>query len=252
MEYLQGQTLAERIAKGPLPRATSARPRRPDRGCAGGGAPRGHRPPGSEAGQRDAGKTPEAGVTPSCWTSAWRALRPRSRRRRRHGDGPHGGGPVAGTVPYMAPEQIEGRAVDARTDLFAFGATLYEMLTGRRAFEGTSPASVMAAILEHEPRAASTLQPAIHRPRIDRSSGAAWPRTPTRAGRPPTIWPDALRWLRDTEGRRGSGGNARPLIPRRRLSPVRRWSRRRSRSSLRPRRCFGGSSRLSTPRPSPA
>ena len=47
----------------------------------------------------------------------------------------------------MAPEQIEGRPADARTDIFAFGAVLYEMLSGRRAFEGTSTASLMAAIL---------------------------------------------------------------------------------------------------------
>ena len=56
-------------------------------------------------------------------------------------------GALLGTVQYMAPEQIEGRPADARTDIFAFGAVLYEMLSGRRAFEGTSTASLMAAIL---------------------------------------------------------------------------------------------------------
>ena len=45
---------------------------------------------------------------------------------------------MLGTLPYMAPEQIEGRMADARTDVFAFGATLYEMLTGKRAFEAES------------------------------------------------------------------------------------------------------------------
>jgi Tol biopolymer transport system component len=60
-------------------------------------------------------------------------------------------GSLIGTVPYMAPEQLEGREADARSDLFAFGAVLYEMVTGRRAFVGESQASVMVAILEADP-----------------------------------------------------------------------------------------------------
>ncbi|HEY3122863.1 MAG TPA: protein kinase, partial [Thermoanaerobaculia bacterium] len=59
----------------------------------------------------------------------------------------------------MAPEQLEGREADARTDIFAFGAVLYEMATGRRAFSGKSQASLIAAILEHEPEPVSAVQP---------------------------------------------------------------------------------------------
>ena len=59
----------------------------------------------------------------------------------------------------MAPEQIEGQKLDARSDLFSFGAVVYEMLTGKRAFEGDSATSVRAAILEHEPPPVSSLQP---------------------------------------------------------------------------------------------
>jgi Tol biopolymer transport system component len=68
---------------------------------------------------------------------------------------------LLGTPRYMAPEQIEGKDADERTDIFAFGLVLYEMLTGRHAFEGTSAAKVMAAILEKDPAPASTLNPAI-------------------------------------------------------------------------------------------
>ena len=68
-------------------------------------------------------------------------------------------GTILGTLPYMAPEQVEGREADARTDAFAFGAVLYEMATGRRAFAGDSPASLIAAILEREPAPLATLQP---------------------------------------------------------------------------------------------
>jgi serine/threonine-protein kinase len=70
-------------------------------------------------------------------------------------------GAILGTIRYMAPEQIAGREVDARSDLFSFGALLYEMLTGRRAFEGDSAESIRAAILEHEPPPVSSLQPQV-------------------------------------------------------------------------------------------
>jgi eukaryotic-like serine/threonine-protein kinase len=68
-------------------------------------------------------------------------------------------GVILGTVSYMSPEQLEGRKVDARTDLFAVGAVLYEMVTGRRPFAGESRASVTAAILTSDPTPMSTLQP---------------------------------------------------------------------------------------------
>jgi Tol biopolymer transport system component len=76
-------------------------------------------------------------------------------------------GSVLGTWPYMAPEQLEGKEADARTDIFAFGAVLYEMATGARAFEGESHASVIAAILTQHPPAFATREvaapPALER-----------------------------------------------------------------------------------------
>jgi len=66
---------------------------------------------------------------------------------------------ILGTPQYMAPEQIEGRDADARTDLFAFGCVLYELLAGQKAFEGKTPSSTIAAILATEPRPQRELQP---------------------------------------------------------------------------------------------
>ena len=68
-------------------------------------------------------------------------------------------GTIVGTFQYMAPEQVQGREADARSDLFALGAVLYEMITGRRAFAGKSQISVMSAILEKEPEPVSSVQP---------------------------------------------------------------------------------------------
>ncbi|HVS33058.1 MAG TPA: protein kinase [Thermoanaerobaculia bacterium] len=68
-------------------------------------------------------------------------------------------GTILGTLQYMAPEQLEGDEADARTDIFAFGAVLYEMLTGRRAFEGKTKTSLIAAIVDREPPSITTLQP---------------------------------------------------------------------------------------------
>jgi serine/threonine protein kinase len=70
-------------------------------------------------------------------------------------------GTILGTVQYMSPEQAEGKIddIDGRSDIFSFGATVYEMLTGKKAFEGKSTASVMAQIFRHEPPPVSSLEP---------------------------------------------------------------------------------------------
>jgi eukaryotic-like serine/threonine-protein kinase len=70
-----------------------------------------------------------------------------------------GQGTILGTIQYMAPEQLEGIEADGRSDIFAFGAMLYEMATGQKAFSGNSQASLIASILKEEPRAISELQP---------------------------------------------------------------------------------------------
>jgi Tol biopolymer transport system component len=76
-------------------------------------------------------------------------------------------GVVLGTLPYMAPEQIEGRVADARSDVFAFGATLFEMLTGRRAFEASSTPGLIGAIVQGETPSLRVVKPDLP-PALDR------------------------------------------------------------------------------------
>ena len=77
-----------------------------------------------------------------------------------------GGGAILGTARYMAPERITGNEVDARSDLFSFGAVLYEMFTGRRAFEGDTAATIRDAILDRQPLPVSSHHPLVP-PAID-------------------------------------------------------------------------------------
>jgi len=76
-------------------------------------------------------------------------------------------GTIVGTIQYMAPEQLEGREADARSDVWSLGCVLYEMATGLRAFEGQSRASLIAAILEHEPVLMTSVRPGTP-PALDR------------------------------------------------------------------------------------
>ncbi len=72
-------------------------------------------------------------------------------------------GTILGTVQYMAPEQVEGKEADARSDIWALGAVIYEMVTGTRPFQGDTPASVIGAILKDEPPPVSARQPVAPR-----------------------------------------------------------------------------------------
>ncbi len=76
-------------------------------------------------------------------------------------------GTILGTFQYMAPEQLEGREADARSDIFAFGCVLYEMLSGQKAFTGKSQASLIGSIMNTDPPPISSIQPMIP-PALDR------------------------------------------------------------------------------------
>jgi serine/threonine protein kinase len=71
-----------------------------------------------------------------------------------------GKGEILGTLHYMSPEQLQGKKADPRSDIFSFGLVLYEALTGKRAFDGSSPASVIAAIMEREAPSVTDVAPA--------------------------------------------------------------------------------------------
>src|SRR5512140_2036592 len=86
-------------------------------------------------------------------------------------------GTILGTFQYMAPEQLEGGEADARSDIFAFGAVLYEMATGKKAFEGKSQASLIGSILKDNPPPASSIAP-MTPPALDRVIGTCLAKDP--------------------------------------------------------------------------
>jgi hypothetical protein len=160
MEYLEGETLAARLDRGPLPIEELLR-------CAiqiadGLSAAHGrgfiHRDlkPGNVMLTRAGAKLLDFGLAKNLaadgpaqtMTVAPTATSPLTAE-----------GTIVGTFQYMAPEQIEGTLADARTDIFAFGLLLYEMTTGRRAFDGKTRASLMASVLKETPRSIAEIAP---------------------------------------------------------------------------------------------
>ncbi len=128
-----------------------------------------------------------------------------------------GTGTILGTLHYMAPEQLEGGEADARSDIFAFGAMLYEMITGLRAFEGKSQASLIAAILEREPRSITELKPTTP-PALDRVLKKCLAKDPNSRWQSARDLVDELRWI--AEG--GSKVSAASVIARKSRIPA--WS----------------------------
>src|SRR5271167_1407104 len=105
-------------------------------------------------------------------------------------------GSILGTLQYMAPEQVEGKQneIDARTDIFAFGAVVYEMATGKRAFEGKTSASVMAKIMEAEPPSMASLQP-MTPPILDRVVKRCLAKEPDKRWQSANDLANELKWI---------------------------------------------------------
>lgn len=108
-------------------------------------------------------------------------------------------GTVVGTAQYMSPEQIQGHEADARSDLFAFGATLYEMLTGKRAFAGQSQFAVVSAILEKEPEPLRDLKP-LTPPALERVVRRCLAKDPENRWQNTSDLASELRWIAEAGG----------------------------------------------------
>lgn len=108
-------------------------------------------------------------------------------------------GVIIGTFHYMSPEQVEGKEVDGRSDLFSLGAVLYEMVTGKRAFEGKSALSVASAILEKEPEPISSIKPVVPSA-LNRCIARCLAKDPDRRWQNAGDLAMELRWIADDEG----------------------------------------------------
>lgn len=127
-------------------------------------------------------------------------------------------GALVGTFHYMAPEQVEGKEADARSDIFAVGAVLYEMATGRRAFDGRSQASVMAAILDRDPEPLSRVQP-MSPLGLERAVQRCLAKDPEERWQSAGDLASELRWIATA----GSGASAVVVAPAHPRRPAMRW-----------------------------
>jgi len=172
MEYLEGETLADRLSRGPLPIDQLIRFGKEIADALETAHRAGiiHRDlkPANVMLTKGGAKLLDFGLAKWSATQIFRPHAGRPFDKTFEQEHPLTGvGSILGTIHYMAPEQLQGRPADSRADIFAFGALLYEMATGRRAFDGESAASVIAAILERDPPPARDVQ-SLTPPLLDR------------------------------------------------------------------------------------
>ena len=208
MEYLEGETLAQRLSKGPLPLAqvlqyaieiADALDKAHRKGIT-------HRDlkPGNIMLTKSGTKLLDFGLAKLAQEVA--PITPESQQPTMK-DAITAQGTILGTLQYMAPEQVEGKLdqIDARTDIFAFGVVVYEMATGKKAFEGKSQASLMAKILETDPPPMSTLAP-MTPPALDRVVKRCLAKDPDDRWQSARDTCEQLRWISE------SGTQATPAI----------------------------------------
>jgi Tol biopolymer transport system component len=129
-------------------------------------------------------------------------------------------GTIVGTFQYMSPEQLEGIDADARTDIFAFGAVLYEMATGKRAFEGKTRTSLIAAIVSKQPAAVSQVQP-LAPPALEHVIDRCLEKDPDSRWQSARDIAEELKWVRN---KGSAAGVAAPVAARRRARERFWWS----------------------------
>ena len=196
MEYLEGETLAERLKKGPLPleqvlqygiEIADALDKAHRKGIT-------HRDlkPANIMLTKSGTKLLDFGLAKLKASPAASSLSQLPTAN----DGLTAQGTILGTLQYMAPEQVESGEVDARTDIFAFGVVVYEMATGRKAFEGKSQASLIAKILETDPLPISSLQP-MTPPALDRVVKKCLAKDPEKRWQAASDVCDELKWIAD-------------------------------------------------------
>ena len=177
MELLEGETLRGKLDAGPIPQRQAVDYAVQIARGPLGRARQGRRASGSEAGQRlRLARRPRQDPRLRS-RQARRQDRSRTSRRTRRPDSGHTEpGTVMGTMGYMSPEQVRGLPVDHRTDIFSFGAILYELLSGRKAFKRNTASDTIAAILKEEPPELVQSGRTSRRPSTT-SCGIAWRRT---------------------------------------------------------------------------
>jgi serine/threonine protein kinase/sugar lactone lactonase YvrE len=212
MEYLEGEALADRLLKGPLPleqtlrygmQIADALDKAHRQGIV-------HRDlkPGNVMLTKTGVKLLDFGLakamsptTPQSSLTAFPTQRALTQE-----------GTILGTFQYMAPEQLEGKEADARTDIFALGALLYEMATGNKAFSGATQASLISSILRDEPQPISQVQP-MSPPALDRVVKTCLAKDPEERWQSAGDVGKELRWI--SEGSQ-AGAIAPAISPRRR------------------------------------
>jgi serine/threonine protein kinase len=212
MEYLEGETLSQRLAKGALPmqqvmqyaiEISDALDKAHRKGIT-------HRDlkPGNIMLTKSGAKLLDFGlaklkqnVAPATPESQFPTMK----------SAITGEGTILGTLQYMAPEQVEAKEVDARTDIFSFGAVVYEMATGKRAFEGKTQASLIAKILEIDPQPISLLKP-MTPPALDRVVKKCLTKEPEKRWQAAGDICDELKWI--SEGGMQAGVAAAPITSR--------------------------------------
>jgi len=212
MEYLEGETLADRLSKGPLPlnqvlRHATQIANALDKAHRHGIIHRDLKPSNiilTQSGLKllDFGlaKLRRSGVGVLEGVSVLTRSAPLTAE-----------GMIVGTLQYMAPEQLKGKEADARTDIFAFGTILYEMATGRKAFQGDSQASLISDIMSSEPSLLSASQP-LASPALDRLTERSLAKDPDQRWQSSADLEDELKWI----ARAGSGASGSVLTTTRR------------------------------------